>query len=86
MTAQTATLYGLGDRGTLTPGMLGDVNVIDFDGLRLPLPEFVHDLPGDTRRFVQGSQGYVATVKRGTVILRDGEDQGGAPVSCCEAA
>jgi len=79
MTAQTAKLYGLGDRGTLTPGRLGDVNVIDYDALHLPLPELVHDLPADARRFVQGSQGYVATVKRGTVILRDGEDQGARP-------
>jgi N-acyl-D-aspartate/D-glutamate deacylase len=79
MTAQTAKLYGLGDRGVLAPGMLGDVNVIDFDGLSLPLPELVHDLPADARRFVQGSRGYVATVKRGSVILRDGEDQGARP-------
>ena len=34
MTAETASLYGLGDRGALAPGMLGDVNVIDYDGLR----------------------------------------------------
>jgi N-acyl-D-aspartate/D-glutamate deacylase len=79
MTARTAQLYGLGDRGALTPGLLGDVNVIDYDGLHLPLPELVHDLPADARRFVQRSQGYVATVKRGTVILRDGADQGARP-------
>jgi len=79
MTEQTARLYGLGDRGALTPGLIGDVNVIDYDGLRLPLPELVHDLPADARRFVQRSQGYVATVKRGTVILRDGDDQGARP-------
>ena len=79
MTAQTAALYGLGDRGVLAPGKLGDVNVIDFDALALPLPELVHDLPADARRFVQGSRGYVATIKRGTVILRDGEDQGARP-------
>jgi N-acyl-D-amino-acid deacylase len=79
MTAQTAALYGLGDRGALVPGFLGDANVIDFDGLVLPLPELVHDLPADARRFVQGSQGYVATIKRGTPILRDGEDQGERP-------
>ena len=39
----------------------------------------VHDLPGGARRFVQGSSGYVATVKRGQVVLRDGEDQGARP-------
>ncbi len=39
----------------------------------------VHDLPGDARRFVQGSTGYVATIKRGEIVLRDGEDLGGRP-------
>ena len=79
MTAQTARLYGLGDRGALVPGLLGDVNVVDYDALHLPLPELVHDLPADARRFVQRSQGYIATVKRGTVIMRDGNDQGARP-------
>jgi N-acyl-D-aspartate/D-glutamate deacylase len=79
MTAQTAHLYGLGDRGALTPGLVGDVNVIDYDALHLPLPELVHDLPADARRFVQRSQGYVATVKCGTVIMRDGADQDARP-------
>src|SRR5262245_27454294 len=79
MTTETATLYGLGDRGALVPGMLGDANVIDFDGLRLPRPKMVQDLPADARRFVQGSEGYLATVKRGTVVLRDGNDQGERP-------
>jgi N-acyl-D-aspartate/D-glutamate deacylase len=79
MTKETASLYGLGDRGELTPGKLGDVNLVDLDNLRLERPVMVHDLPGDARRFVQGSQGYVATVKRGRVVLRDGEDQGERP-------
>ena len=79
MTAETASLYGLGDRGALAPGMLGDFNVIDLDGLTLHAPEMVHDLPGDGRRFVQGADGYVATVKRGEVTLRSGADQGARP-------
>jgi N-acyl-D-aspartate/D-glutamate deacylase len=79
MTSETASLYGLGDRGALVPGMLGDANLIDFEGLRLPRPEMVNDLPADARRFVQGSEGYVATVKRGTVVLRNGDDQGARP-------
>ena len=79
MTSDTAGLVGLGDRGVLAPGKLADVNIIDFEGLRLPRPEMVHDLPGDARRFVQGASGYVATVKRGQVILRDGVDQAQRP-------
>lgn len=79
MTSRTAALYGLGDRGALVPGRLGDVNVIDYDALRLRRPEMVHDLPGEARRFVQRAQGYVATIKRGVVVLRDGEDLGARP-------
>ena len=79
ITKQTAELFGLGDRGTLEPGKLGDVNVIDHDALRLFRPELVHDLPGGAHRFIQRSDGYVATVKRGTVVLRDGADQGARP-------
>ncbi|HEX7444166.1 MAG TPA: amidohydrolase family protein, partial [Acidimicrobiales bacterium] len=79
MTSSTASLVGLSDRGTLQPGKLADVNLIDFEGLRLPRPQMVHDLPGGARRFVQSSSGYVATVKRGEVVLRDGADQGARP-------
>ena len=45
MTAETAALYGFEDRGMLTPGRLGDLNLIDYDGLALPRPEMVNDLP-----------------------------------------
>jgi N-acyl-D-amino-acid deacylase len=79
ITSQTAELFGLGDRGTLEEGKLGDVNVIDYDALRLYRPEMVRDLPGAGRRFIQRSSGYVATVKRGSAVLRDGVDQGARP-------
>jgi N-acyl-D-amino-acid deacylase len=79
MTSETASLYGFTDRGVLAPGMLADVNVIDYDGLQLPRPEMIADLPAGARRFVQGSAGYVATVKRGVTVLRSGEDQGARP-------
>src|SRR6185503_20821624 len=49
MTQDTASLYGLGDRGTLEPGKKGDVNVIDFEGLTLHRPAMAYDLPGGAR-------------------------------------
>jgi len=72
-TRDTARLYGFGDRGTLVPGMLADVNVIDADALALAAPEMVFDLPAQGRRLVQRVRGYRATVKRGTVTWEDGE-------------
>ncbi len=79
ITKESASLYGLTDRGTLEPGKLGDVNIIDYENLRLFRPELVHDLPGGARRFIQRSSGYIATVKSGEVIMRDCVDQGVRP-------
>jgi N-acyl-D-amino-acid deacylase len=79
MTRDTAALYGLGDRGWLVPGRKADVNVIDFDGLRLEAPEMVHDLPSGARRFIQKARGYEATVVSGEVTMRGGEPTGARP-------
>ena len=76
---ETAELYGLLDRGVLAPGMLGDVNVIDYNALQLDNPVVRDDLPGGGRRLVQGAQGYVATIKRGVVTYRNGEPTGAYP-------
>jgi N-acyl-D-aspartate/D-glutamate deacylase len=79
MTAETASLYGLGDRGVVRPGLRADLNVIDHGRLALHAPEMVHDLPGDARRFVQTAEGYVATVVNGEVTLVEGDDTGARP-------
>src|SRR5690606_14407745 len=78
-TRDTAELYGLLDRGLLAPGYKADVNVIDYDNLRLCLPEIAYDLPGGSRRLVQRAVGYVATIVAGQVVLRDGEPTGALP-------
>jgi N-acyl-D-aspartate/D-glutamate deacylase len=72
----TARQVGLEDRGTLETGMVADVNVIDFDRLKLHPPEMVHDLPAGGRRLVQRADGYIATIKSGEVIFREGEATG----------
>src|SRR5262245_57589163 len=78
-TQATATLYGLGDRGVLAPGYVGDALVIDFDRLALRRPTKVADLPGGASRLVQHADGYVHTVKGGTVTFSDGEHTGALP-------
>src|SRR4029453_3516991 len=70
MTSDTASLYGLGDRGVLAPGYRADVNVIDLDGLLPPRPEMVYDLPGGARRLMQTADGYDATIVAGEVVMR----------------
>ena len=65
LTSDTADLFGFTDRGVLRPGAYADVNVIDFDNLTLPQPEFVHDLPNGAGRYIQGSSGYDYTIVNG---------------------
>src|SRR5690606_37824364 len=72
-------LYGLGDRGVVAPGMVGDLNVIDFDRLRLGTPRVVNDLPAGGSRIVQGAEGYEATIKSGVVTFEDGVETGARP-------
>lgn len=79
MTQDTASLYGLRDRGVLRPGMKGDVNVIDLERLRLRVPELAHDLPADGRRLIQRAEGFVATIVNGETVMREGEDTGARP-------
>jgi N-acyl-D-amino-acid deacylase len=78
-THDTARLFGLTDRGTLEPGMLADLNLVDYAGLRMLPPEVVADLPAGGTRLVQRAEGYVATVKRGVMTYRDGQQTGERP-------
>ena len=78
-TQDTAMLYGLSDRGTLKVGMLGDVNIIDYENLQLESPFVTSDLPAGGTRLVQGARGYVATIKSGEITFDRGQDTGARP-------
>jgi N-acyl-D-amino-acid deacylase len=73
LTGDPAALYGLSDRGQLTPGRRADINLIDFDRLNLVHPELVRDLPAGAGRLVQRSTGYVETLVAGETIVAAGE-------------
>jgi len=78
-TSETANFFGLSDRGQLAPGLRADINLIDFDGLKLHKPEIVHDMPANGRRFVQRVEGYEATLVAGEPIFERGEPTGAMP-------
>ncbi len=78
-TRDTARLYGLQDRGVLAPGYKADLNLIDFQGLRLEAPHFVNDLPAQGRRLVQAAHGYRATIVNGVPVMLDGQPTGDLP-------
>jgi N-acyl-D-aspartate/D-glutamate deacylase len=78
-TLDSAIGYGLNDRGLLAPGYRADINVIDFDRLRLREAEVVYDLPAGGKRLVQRADGYRHTFVAGTEIVRDDEHTGALP-------
>jgi N-acyl-D-aspartate/D-glutamate deacylase len=75
----TARAVGLTDRGVIAAGMKADLNLIDFDNLRVRAPEIVHDLPSGGARLEQKADGYLATIVSGQVTYRNGEPTGALP-------
>lgn len=78
-TLDTASLYGLTDRGVVAVGKRADLNVIDLDGLALRAPRIVYDLPAGGRRIVQDAVGYRSTIVAGQVVTANGVDTGARP-------
>jgi len=78
-TKDTAETVGLLDRGVLAPGYRADVNLIDFDTLRVRRPTMRHDLPAGGKRLLQRADGYRTTIVKGQVTYRDGEPTDALP-------
>ena len=78
-TKDTAETFGLFDRGEIKPGMLADINIVDFEQLNVSHPKMIHDLPLGGRRLVQDATGYVATIKSGEIISENGKATGALP-------
>jgi N-acyl-D-aspartate/D-glutamate deacylase len=78
-TSDTARAVGLTDRGIIKPGLKADINVIDFDNLKVHTPKIVHDLPAGGARFQQKSSGYLATLVSGQVTYENGQASDALP-------
>ncbi|KAF0220008.1 MAG: hypothetical protein FD167_5076 [bacterium] len=52
--------------------MKADINVIDYQNLKLKRPTLVRDLPAGGKRFVQYAEGYLATLVSGIPVTRQG--------------
>ncbi len=76
LTSEPAELYSLPDRGAIRPGAYADINVFDFEQLRLAAPEFVHDFPTGSGRYIQKSSGYPYTLVNGEVFMEGLEHTG----------
>lgn len=78
-TKRNADLYGMTDRGSLEVGKRADINVIDFDRLRLGALEVRDDLPAGGTRILQPASGYLATYVNGVMTRKNDVDTGARP-------
>jgi len=79
LTADPAKTVGLLDRGVISAGRKADLNIIDYDRIRLAKPKVLYDLPAGGRRVTQDAQGYEALIVAGQVVSREGEPTGALP-------
>jgi N-acyl-D-aspartate/D-glutamate deacylase len=75
----TACAVGLADRGVIAPGYKADLNVVDYDGLRLRAPKMVRDLPAGGGRLLQEAEGYRYAIVCGEITYVDGRPTGALP-------
>jgi len=79
LTFESATTFGLYDRGLLRPGMVADIVIFDPDTVK-PLPlEVLHDFPTGAKRIKQPAQCVHMTIVNGEILLEDGKHTGNLP-------
>lgn len=72
ITADTADIWGIKDRGRLKPGYAADIVVFDADTIDRLEERPIHDVPGDGMRYVRSSIGVEAVLVNGQVAWADG--------------
>jgi N-acyl-D-aspartate/D-glutamate deacylase len=79
LTFESASIFGLHDRGLLRPGMVADIVIFDPDTVK-PLPlEVLHDFPTGAKRIKEPAQGVHMTIVNGQVLMEDGKHSGNLP-------
>jgi N-acyl-D-aspartate/D-glutamate deacylase len=74
ITSDTASIWGIPERGLLQPGYIADIAVFDPETVDRGVEKFVQDVPGDGSRYVRDSQGVDTVIVGGGIAwsARDG--------------
>src|SRR5437899_3893106 len=79
LTFDSASTFGLYDRGLLRPGMVADITIFDPDTVKCGKEEVVHDFPAGGWRIKETSEGVTHTIVNGQVLLEDKKHTGALP-------
>ncbi len=74
LTARSADLFGLHDRGRLTPGAAADVTIFDPATVGCSALRRVRDLPAGADRLIADATGIHQVIVNGVVLREDGRD------------
>jgi N-acyl-D-amino-acid deacylase len=79
LTFESASAFGIHDRGMLRPGLAADVVIFDPATVRAGKETVVHDFPAGGWRIKEEAEGVHYTIVNGQVLLEDGEHTGALP-------
>jgi len=79
LTFDSATAFGIYDRGLVQPGMAADLVVFDPDTVAPVKEDVVHDFPANGWRMRELAEGIHYTVVNGEVLLEKGQHTGSHP-------
>jgi len=79
LTYDSASAFGIYDRGLVQPGMAADLVVFDPDTVAPRKEDVVHDFPANGWRMRELADGIHYTVVNGEVLLEKGEHTGAHP-------
>ena len=79
LTFESASVFGLHDRGLLRPGMAADIVVFDPATVNAGKETVVRDFPAGGWRIREEAIGVYYTIVNGTVLLEDGVHTGALP-------
>ena len=79
LTFDSASTFGLYDRGLLRPGLAADIAIFDPDTVKCGREEVVHDFPAGGWRIKETSEGVTHTIVNGQVLLEDKKHTGALP-------
>jgi len=79
LTFDSASTFGLYDRGLLRPGMAADITMFDPATVKCGRETVVHDFPAGGWRIKESAEGIFGTVVNGQVLYEEGKHTGALP-------
>ncbi len=79
LTFESASAFGIHDRGMLRPGLAADIVIFDPATVKAGKETVVTDFPAGGWRIKEEAEGVHYTIVNGQVLLEDGEHTGALP-------